>query len=341
MFQTDDPYCFKIQGQIYYQINTTLYAVQNEKPTYGQLFIIDSNEAINYRLTKNSELDLEIIQNLEHIMREFNVFAQSYKMMGEELENQQRLEIESGELLPELQLLFTLKSGMDRRRYNAQRTNEVAAVFRTTADGEIPESYVTIRNRNTKILQNVSTMDPNVEPWIYPLFYPYGTQGWHNNLTKLNSNKRITRSQYIRYRLAIRDEFNIFIFGRRLFQQWLVDSYVKIEKDRINYCKDHQRELRTETYQGLRDYIQTMVNNLNGRIGKMIILPSTFIGSLRNMLQNYQDAMAIVSKFGKPDLFITLTCKNGVKSKKIFCKINKLLIDLIFVHVFLILKKII
>ncbi|XP_018404137.1 PREDICTED: uncharacterized protein LOC108780818 [Cyphomyrmex costatus] len=241
-------------------------------------------------------------------MRELNIFAQSYQMMGEELENQQRLEIESGELLPELQLLFTLRPGMDQRRYNAQRTNEVAAVFCTTADGEIPESYVTIRNKSTKILQNVSTMDPNVEPWIYPLFYPYGTQGWHCNLTKLNSNKRITRGQYIKYRMAIRDEFNVFLLGRRLFQQWLVDNYVKIEKDRINYCKDHQKELRTETYQGLRDYITNMANNLNGRIGKMVILPSSFIGSPRNMLQNYQDSMAIVNKFGKPDLFITMTC---------------------------------
>jgi len=26
------------------------------------------------------------------------------------------------------------------------------------------------------------------------------------------------------------------------------------------------------------------------------------------MLQNYQDAMAIVNKFGKPNLFITMTC---------------------------------
>jgi len=50
-----------------------------------------------------------------------------------------------------------------------------------------------------------------------------------------------------------------------------VDSYVKIEKDRINYCKDHQKELRTEIYQGLRDYIQTMANNSNRRIGKMVI----------------------------------------------------------------------
>jgi len=120
---------------------------------------------------------------------------------------------------------------MDRRRYNVQRTNEVAAVFSTTADGEIPESYVIIRNKNTKTLQKVSIMDPNVEPWIYPLFYPYGTQGWHRDLKKLNSERRITRGQYIKYRMAIRDDFNVFLFGRRLFQQWLIDNYVKMEKE--------------------------------------------------------------------------------------------------------------
>lgn len=282
----------------------------HKSPTYGQLFIVDSNEAINHRLNQNSYIDFEIVQNLEQIMREFNVFAQSYQMMGEELKKQRRLEMESGELLPELQLSFTLRPNMDRCRYNAQRTNEVAAIFYTTADGEIPDSYVTICNKNIKTLQKVSIMVyyPNVEPWVYPLFYPHGTQGWHRDLKKLNSNRRITRGQYIKYRIAIRDEFNGFLLGRRLFQQWLVDSYVKIEKNRIDYCKNHQKELRSETYQGLRDYLQTTANNLNERIEKMIILPSTFIGSPRNMLQNYQDAIAIVNKFGKPDLFIIMTC---------------------------------
>jgi len=41
-------------------------------------------------------------------MRESNVFTQFYQIMGEELKNQRRLEIESEELLPEL-LLFTLE----------------------------------------------------------------------------------------------------------------------------------------------------------------------------------------------------------------------------------------
>ena len=47
---------------------------------------------------------------------------------------------------------------------------------------------------------------------------------------------------------------------------------------------------------------------MNSQLGKMIVQPSTFIGSPRYLMQNYQDAMAIVRSTGKPDLFITMTC---------------------------------
>lgn len=63
-----------------------------------------------------------------------------------------------------------------------------------------------------------------------------------------------------------------------------------------------------DTYIGLADALQVRANNENLRAGRIVILPSTFIGSPRNMMQNYQDAMAIVRKFGKPDIFITFTC---------------------------------
>ncbi len=39
-------------------------------------------------------------------------------------------------------------------------------------------------------------------------------------------------------------------------------------------------------------------------VGKMVILPSTFVGSDRYFLH----AMAIVGEFGKPDFFVTFTC---------------------------------
>ena len=42
-------------------------------------------------------------------------------------------------------------------------------------------------------------------------------------------------------------------------------------------------------------------------VGSQVILSSTFTGGPRYMRQLYQDAMAIVRKKGKPDLFITMT----------------------------------
>ena len=43
------------------------------------------------------------------------------------------------------------------------------------------------------------------------------------------------------------------------------------------------------------------------RVGKRMILPSTYAGAPRALQQNYLDAMAIVRKTGKPDYFITMT----------------------------------
>ena len=66
--------------------------------------------------------------------------------------------------------------------------------------------------------------------------------------------------------------------------------------------------MRRENYTGLIDYTNNPPQNHNIRPGLPVILPSSFKGSPRAMLQNYQDAMAIVATCGKPDLFITITC---------------------------------
>lgn len=216
------PYCFKIQGQIYYQVNTALYPELGKLPTYGQLFIVDSNEAVDSLHRQNTALDRGILEIPDRIMRENNVFDQSYQMMGEELQAQQNNRFDNMQPPSELQLLFTLKPGMDRRRFNFQRSNAVAAVFSTTADGEILESYVTICNKNTKKLQLVSTMDPNIEPCVYLLFYRFGTRGWHRDLQQTGMiQKRVSRETHMRYRMAVRenDPQNVILRGRRLFQQ--------------------------------------------------------------------------------------------------------------------------
>ncbi|XP_058795373.1 uncharacterized protein LOC131666563 [Phymastichus coffea] len=211
------PYCF--QGQIYYQMNTALHPSDDENPSYGQLFFIDQSEALDYRIQQNPLIDYELMGILDSIIRDNNIYAKSYEMMKDEICIQQIVsDMRNESSSSELHLLFSLKPGQDMRRYNFQRVNEVAAIFSTTADGEIPESYITVRNKNTKKLQTVSSLDSNVEAWIYPLFYPYGPHCWHHNMHRVDNNRKITRLDYTRHRLPIRgDEFNPIIKGRKLF----------------------------------------------------------------------------------------------------------------------------
>ena len=115
----------------------------------------------------------------------------------------------------------------------------------------------------------------------------------------------------------------------KLFQQWIINSYVKIERDRIEYIWRSQKQLHMELYQGLVDRLSNTANDMNCQVGKIVILPSTFVDSPRYMMQNYQDAMTIVCMKGKPDLFITMTCNlTSMKLKIIYFRVNRLQIVL-------------
>ena len=66
-----------------------------------------------------------------------------------------------------------------------------------------------------------------------------------------------------------------------------------------------QKQLRAELYNGLQDAIHAGDTQ---RAGRKVILPASFTGGARFMVNHYQDAMAIVRAFGKPTFFVTFTC---------------------------------
>jgi len=47
------------------------------------------------------------------------------------------------------------------------------------------------------------------------------------------------------------------------------------------------------------------------QVGRRIVLPTSFPGSPRFMMQAYQDAMAIVRALGIPGVFFTFTCNSN------------------------------
>lgn len=114
---------------------------------------------------------------------------------------------------------------------------------------------------------------------------------------------------YYAYRLMVRqNEVNHILHCKRLFLQYAVDMYAKIETERLNFIRFNQAKLRSEEYIHLRDAINNDAN-VND-VGRMIILPSSYTGSPRHMHEYAQDAMTYVRHYGRPDLFITFTCNS-------------------------------
>ena len=105
----------------------------------------------------------------------------------------------------------------------------------------------------------------------------------------------------------IRSGSNHLHLSGRLFHQYIVDMYAKIEQQRLNYIKTNQQKIRVDLYSGLADAVAKGDTNATD-LGRTVILPSSYTNSPRQMFQLYQDAMTIVRKYGKPDLFITFTC---------------------------------
>jgi hypothetical protein len=82
---------------------------------------------------------------------------------------------------------------------------------------------------------------------------------------------------------------------------------VKIESSRLDFIRNNQDTVRADLYQGLVDSYRTGVEEANV-VGKRTVLSPTFIGGPRDMRRRYMDTMALVQKYGKPDIFLTMTC---------------------------------
>ena len=59
----------------------------------------------------------------------------------------------------------------------------MAAVVVLNADGSYPDAYLVMHTKE-RVIQNLSNLDKNVEPLVYPIFYPKGdTKNLYDNYT--------------------------------------------------------------------------------------------------------------------------------------------------------------
>jgi len=80
-----------------------------------------------------------------------------------------------------------------------------------------------------------------------------------------------------------------------------------MESEKLSFIKYNQSKLRVDKYNNICQ-ASSSSQSQGSQQGKIVVLPSSFIGSRRFMDQLYFDGMTICRYMGFPDLFITFTC---------------------------------
>lgn len=266
---------------------------------------------------KDSTINPEVVAMIKQMLDEVNPFVQQYRFASALLMNR-------GQNQMKLCLLSTRHH--DGRTYNVPTSSEVAALV----VGDIDMNYNVrdiIVQEQSGCPQRINELHASYLPLQYPILFPFGEDGYRDDiehrqetLSATKSRKRLSIREFFAYRLMSRDhEISTLLHANRLLQQFIVDGYTMIESQRLHWVRTHQKELRVDLYQGLSDAVIRGETDACST-GKRIILPATFTGGARYMLQNYQDAMAICRWAGYPDIFLTFTCNPAWPEITRYCK---------------------
>jgi len=208
-----------------------------------------------------------------------------------------------------------------RHRSTNERTNnipsmhEVAALIVGDFDYSDTGKDIILHSRNGQ-LQRIPETHASYMPLQYPLLFPYGEDGFHEKIplstcywdSSTRKRVRVSLREFIAFRIQERhNEQSIILKSRRLFQQFIVDSYSMIESQRLLFIRNNQGKIRSEFMSGIEEAV-SRGDVKPTSIGSRVVLPSSFIGGRRYVFNNCQDAMAIRKRFGYPNLFLTMTC---------------------------------
>ncbi|XP_057427107.1 uncharacterized protein LOC130720473 [Lotus japonicus] len=203
----------------------------------------------------------------------------------------------------------------DPRVYNLPTVDEVAALIVGDFDSTDCGRDIVISGLDGN-LQRIHETHTSFLPLQYPLMFPYVEDGYKEDIKfredgdrrVFKKRVRVSMREFLAFRIQerVREE-SIILRCRRLFQQFLVDSYSMVEAQRLSYVKANQKIIRRDFLAGIEEAVDK--GDLDPScIGTRIVLPSSFTGGKRYMFNNCQDAMAICKFYGYPDLFITVTC---------------------------------
>ncbi|CAG7878574.1 unnamed protein product [Brassica rapa] len=270
------PYTIRIQGQTHHRIGS-LIPRQGCLPEYLQLYIFDTANELKNRLnamgqtSAEGNLDEPTLALLIEMIDENNCLAKIFRRARDHYES--------------VGSEFTIRLVQDKgkgKEYDLPTTSEVAGLIVGDITSTIGQRDIVVQFQSDT-LQQIRDDHPLYMSLQYPLLFPYGEYGFHPEIPlhletgTSRTRQFVTIRQYYASLIQTRPNQGMtLIKGGRLLHQFIVDVYTAIEEDRLRWARNNQEILKFELY------------------SNRFILPPSFTGGPRYLVEKYHDAMAIL-----------------------------------------------
>lgn len=154
-----------------------------------------------------------------------------------------------------------------------------------------------------------------------------GSGGWYSkqNYVTQRTGKTVMLSPmmfYSRLFYERKHEFNTILRCGRFFQQFICEAAYTMEAERLSFLRYNQSKIRAVNHSKLIELLgdAAMARNeadawtrgehcgASGKIGRLMVLPATYIGGDRYIRLKMHDIIAIANSIGHTDVFLTMTC---------------------------------
>lgn len=120
----------------------------------------------------DSRLDREIVCKIREMLDQFNLLAKAFRMVSETFKDNNR---------QEMRLRLIQRRNQDGRTYNLPSVSEVTVLVVDEIDMNFGRQDIIVETQSRR-LQHISELHPSYLLMHYPLIFPYGEDGYREDI---------------------------------------------------------------------------------------------------------------------------------------------------------------
>lgn len=234
----------RISGAVQHFIGPLRPAAGRE-PACAQVYLLDPEAQLDHRCRREN-IDRETMRILQDCILNHNRFYNLFRQIDETLQDT---------TVPDARIVFHAEErrpGVHERRANAPTTDEVAFVMSGDPGkaAEARDIVVHYRRDQGSGLRVIKNTHRHRDPLHYTVLFPTGgPDGWSIGIYQRDGVTKLTEMRFYTYRLHVRSNatsperhvFSPLHRAKKLFHEYGLDGYLKIETSRLEYQRNHQK----------------------------------------------------------------------------------------------------